>query len=372
MKTLFFNGNIISKGKVFPGMVLLKDGVIENILPSPFALPQADKMVDLQGSYLAPGFIDTHIHGFGGFGTDNKNPDDLLKMSKLLMATGVIAFCPTIYPSKTEDMVETLTKLSTVVGKEEGAKIIGFHLEGPFISPEKPGVMKPEDIQPVTVEAMQKIYDAANGKIASMTVAPELKNIEFLVDFAKEHNFILQAGHTNATYEEMENGVMLGINHSTHLFNAMRGFSHRDPGVVGAILTDDNISTEVIADGHHISPVVINMILKLKSPSKIVLVTDSLNPTGKKEGKANGEDVYLDNGVFKRKEDNVIAGSALTMLKAMKNLVRWGYPLGNASLAVSDNPAALFKLDIGSIEKGKKAAFVILDKDLKLKCSVFS
>jgi len=226
MRTLFYNGNIISKGRVFPGMVLTNNGIIENIYQAPFALPLADKMVDLQEAYLAPGFVDTHIHGFGGFGTDTGGGyEDLLKMSKLLLATGVIAFCPTIYPAKLEDMVNTLKNLSQAAGKEEGAKIIGFHLEGPFISPKKPGALLPQDIQPVNIEAMQKIYEAAQGKIAAMTVAPELDNMEFLVEFAKEHDIVLQAGHTDATYEQAQAGAVHGITHVTHLFNAMRDFT---------------------------------------------------------------------------------------------------------------------------------------------------
>lgn len=352
-------------------MVLVTDGVIENILPAPFALPKADELIDLKGSYLAAGFIDTHIHGSSGHGTDNKNPQDLLDMSDILLTQGVIGFTPTIYPGSPEHMSETLRILSPSIGKENGARIVGFHIEGPFISPKRPGVMKPEDIRPVSIEILDMLYKSSNGTIVSMTVAPELENIDLLVSYAKEHNILLQAGHTDATYNEMLQGVSLGITHVTHLFNAMRGIGHREPGAAGAVLTSDKISTEVIADGLHISPVIVGgMVLKLKKPGQIVLVTDSLNPTGKKEGLANGEPVYLDKGIFKRKTDNVIAGSSLTMLGGVRNLVSWGYSLGNACLAASDNPAKLHKLNFGSMEKGKKAAFVILDENLNLKGTI--
>ncbi len=370
MKTLYHNGKIISKGNVFTGMVLVNDGIVENILPSSFALPAADEVIDLQGNYLSAGFVDTHIHGSGGFGTDRDNPQDLLDMSDVLLKQGVAAFTPTIYPAQTEKMIETVAKLAPAIGKEKGARIAGFHLEGPFISPAKPGVMKPQDIAPINVEVADKLYKAAGGKIAAMTVAPELKGIAELAAYAKEKKFILQSGHTDATYEQMKAAAELGITHVTHLFNAMRAMSHREPGAAGAALNEDIFSVEVIADGRHISPVIMNMVLKLKKPSKVILVTDSLNPTGKSEGLANGEEVYLSEGLFKRKQDNVIAGSSLTMLGGVKNLISWGFGIGNAFMAGCDNPAALHKLSCGSLEKGKRADLIVLDADFNLKQAI--
>jgi N-acetylglucosamine-6-phosphate deacetylase len=370
MKTIFYNGKIISGGAIVEGRLVVENGIISEIFSSPFpsaAAPDAsDKKIDLKGRYLAPGFIDTHIHGCGGFGTDTKNPKDLLAMSEILLKQGVIAFAPTIYPSGIDDMALTLKQFSSIIGNENGAKILGFHLEGPFISPEKPGVMKPQHIRPVNMEDMQKLYSAANGNIFSMTVAPELEGIDKLAAFAKEHKFVLQTGHTNATYEQAEYGASLGITYATHLFNAMSGLNHRAPGAAGAVLTDSRFSAEIIADGVHLSPVIIKMILMLKGPSNVILVSDSINPAGRAQGIANGEEVVLSGGVFRRKSDDVIAGSAIGMIESVKNLIKWGYPLQYASMAASDNAARLHNLDIGSIQKGKKAQFVILDEKLNI------
>ncbi|MDR0646075.1 MAG: N-acetylglucosamine-6-phosphate deacetylase [Elusimicrobiota bacterium] len=370
MKTLFYNGKIISGGTIIEGGLLVENGIIGEIFDSPAliaaALDASDKKIDLKRNYLAPGFIDTHIHGCGGFGTDTKNPQDLLAMSEILLKQGVIAFAPTIYPANIDDMAALLKRFSSIIGAEKGAEILGFHLEGPFISPEKLGVMKPQDIRPVNMEDAQKLYSAANGKIFSMTAAPELENIDKLAAFAKEHNFILQAGHTNATYEQAEYGASLGITHATHLFNAMSGLNHRAPGTAGAVLTDDRFSAEIIADGVHLAPAIVKMILMLKGPSNVILVSDSINPAGTAKGIANGEEVVLSGGVFKRKVDNVIAGSAASMLQSVKNLVKWGYPLEYASMAASDNPARLHNLNVGSIQKGKNARLIILDKELNL------
>ena len=364
MRTLYKNCKIISKGRVFEGSLLVSDGFIERIFQSPGEDAAADKTVDLKGNYLAPGFIDTHIHGLGAGGNILH---DLLEMSIKLRSQGVIAFAPTIYTGKLDDMLFTLNKLSRIVGTEKGAKILGFHLEGPFISPLKHGAMRPRDIQPVSIESAQKLYDAARGHIAAMTCAPELDGIAGLAKFAQKHNFILQAGHTNATYEEMLKAAKLGIRHSTHVFNAMNALHHRAPGTPGAILTEDCFTAEIIADKVHLHPALLKMILKLKGPGNIVLVTDSINPAAKKEGMANGEAVRMEKGVFRRNTDGVIAGSALTMLKGIKNLVRLGYPLAFASMAASDNPAALYNLNFGVIEEGWAAQFAVLDEKLNLK-----
>ncbi|MDR0734198.1 MAG: N-acetylglucosamine-6-phosphate deacetylase [Elusimicrobiota bacterium] len=371
MKTLYHNCKIVSKGQVYDGGALVSDGVIERVLRGQCGGIAADEKIDLNGAYLAPGFIDTHIHGCGGFGTDNKSADDILAMSELLIKQGVVAFAPTIYPAELAQMLETLKKLAPAVGRERGAKILGFHMEGPFISPAKPGVMKPESIQPVNLDSAQKIYEASGGHIVAMTAAPELENIDKLAAFAAANNFILQAGHTNATYEETLRAADFGVKHATHLFNAMSALNHRSLGAPGAILSDGRFSAEIIADGVHLAPAIVKIILMLKGPDKAVLITDSLTPTGRGEGRANGEEVKLEGGVFRRKADGVIAGSALTMLEGVRNLVKWGCPLAIASMAAGDNPAALYGLDFGILEEGKAARLVALDQNLNLQKVIF-
>lgn len=363
MKTLYHNGKIISKGAVFAGSVLVDEGIITDVIASPDLIVPADNQINLNGAYLAPGFIDTHIHGCGGFGVDG-DADDLFKMSEILLKQGVIAFTPTLYP--THDMAARLKKFAAVIGREKGAKITGFHLEGPFISADKPGVMNPADIRPVNVEDVKKLYDAAEGKISAITAAPELPGTDKLAAFAREKNFILQAGHTNATYAQMFAGADMGITHCTHIFNAMSPLNHRDPGAPGAALTDNRFTVELIADGAHLHPAIVKMVLMLKGPYNIVLVSDSINPAGLPKGRASGEDVLLKNGIFRRKADDIIAGSAITMLEGLQNLIKWGCPPEYASMAASDNPAKLHKLNMGAIAKNHIARFIVLDKNFNL------
>lgn len=360
METLYKNALVIDGGKKFKASILTANGKIKKIIRLG-TLPKAKKIIDLKNNILTAPFVDTHIHGSYGFGVDSKDKNALLKLSLALKKQGVYAFCPTVFTMPIKQTVAVLKKFASSIGKERGAKIIGFHLEGPFISEHKLGFMRKEDVQQISLKTLQTLWKAADGKIVSMTVAPEVKNLNTLVNFAKKHNILLQAGHTSASYAEMLKGFKLGIKHATHLYNAMSGLHHRDLGAVGTIFYLKDFSSEIIADGVHSSKEAVQLFLRQKTADKVFLITDALTPTGKKEGLSNGQKVKLKNGVFVRSCDGVIAGSTLTMLKAIQNLVKWGYPLEYALQAASTNPAKRFGLDL-SIKPGRPANFLILDK----------
>lgn len=360
MEILYKNAVVIDGGKKFKASILVADGKIKKIITAG-TLPKVQKVVDLKNNILTTPFVDTHIHGSYGYGVDSDDKNALLKLSLELKKQGVYAFCPTVFTTPIKKTVAILKKFAPPIGKEKGAKIIGFHLEGPFISPNKLGFMRKEDVQQISLKTLQTLWTAAKGKIVSMTVAPEVKNLNTLVKFAKKHNILLQAGHTSATYGEMLKGFKLGINHATHLYNAMSALHHRDLGAVGTIFYLKDFSAEIIADGVHVCPQAVNLFLKQKTPERVFIITDALTPTGKKEGLSNGQKVKLQNGVFVRTNDGVIAGSALTMLKAVQNLVKWGYPVEYALQAASTNPAQRFGLDL-SIKPGRPANFIALNK----------
>lgn len=347
------------------GALVVENGLIDSIIPQGGELPQGN-IKDIGGAYIMPVFIDTHIHGFGGHGTDIFDAEEMLYMSDFLAKAGVGAFMPTIYPNTPEVMLKNIKALTPLIGQEKGAKIIGLHLEGPFISPKKLGVMKPEAAAKPDIKLMQELYEAAEGRIAAITLAPELEGIEKIVAFCLERNILPQAGHTDASYAGMLAAADMGVHHATHLFNAMRGLSHREPGTVGGIILNDTFSFEIIADGVHVCPEIVNMVLRLKKPDSVVLVSDALSPAGTEGGLANNEEVVLSGGVFRRKADNVVAGSALSMLKGVENLSKWGLSVAEASAAASDNPARLHKLDFGIIASGRPAYFNIIDNNFKL------
>lgn len=330
---------------------------------------KADTMfIDAKGAYVAPGLIDTHIHGIGGFGTDDYSINSVLQMSEILPQYGVTSFIPTLYAAKREELLKGIRAIVEAMGQEKGARILGIHLEGPFLSPERLGVQTPDSLSPVDLNLMEELWNASDGHIINMTVAPELKHMRELALYCLSKGIILQAGHTNATYAQMVEGMQVRILHVTHLFNAMSRMHHRDPGVVGAVFIHPELSCEVIADGIHINPDIIKFLLTCKSLDKIVLVTDSLKPTKQKKKPliANGEEVYLDK-CFYRKSDNVIAGSALTMIDSVRNIVSYGFTIEQAVHMASTNPARIMRQEhLGLVAPGYDADLVIFNKNLNI------
>lgn len=326
------------------------------------------EIINVYGAYVAPGFIDTHIHGICGYGTDDGLKESILKMSELLPQFGVTSFIPTIYAGVEKDMIKNIKAVVTAMGKEKGAHILGMHLEGPFISSERLGVQSEEAVSQVDLKLMERLYKASKGKIINMTVAPELKNMRELALYSITKGIILQAGHTNATYANMVEGMQVRILHTTHLFNAMSRIHHRDPGAVGAVFIHPEMSCELIADGVHIDPNLIKLLVQLKPIDRLVLVTDSLKPTKQNAPVlyANNEEVYLDK-CFHRKSDDVIAGSALTMIEGYKNLISFGINHEQAIHMASTNPANIMKIQSkGSIAPGFDADIVVFNENFDI------
>lgn len=360
--------------------IVIKAGKIDKVLSKErfeeVQIPADAKIYDLNENIVAPGLVDTHIHGIGGVGTEDSTPEALIEMSDKLAQYGVTGFCPTLYPQEREKFLDTITKVTKAIGKEKGAKIYGLHLEGPFISPEKLGVQRKESISEVDLDYMEELYNAADGNIKIMTVAPELENMRELAHYCIKKGIVLSAGHTNATYDDMLEGMHSGILHSTHLFNAMSSMHHRDPAVVGAILIHSQITSEIIPDGFHVHAGLINLLRKNKPMNNIVMVTDALRPTQQTEGTliANGEEVYLDDLIFKRKHDNVIAGSSLLMIEGIRNLVKWGVPIHDAIRMASTNPVRVINQNnnTGSLLPGLDADIVVFDKSFEIKMTIIN
>ncbi|MFA6507128.1 MAG: N-acetylglucosamine-6-phosphate deacetylase [Treponemataceae bacterium] len=366
----FHNGTVLSG---FAAMercaVLVEDGLVADVFSEKrFEQKRfgADvRLFDVDGAFIAPGFIDTHIHGFGGFGTDDVSVDSVVEMSRLLAHYGVTAFNPTLYPSEPKQMLEAVRTVASACGRENGAKAMGLHLEGPFLSPDRLGVQRPETLSSVDLDFMDELWKAAEGRIVNMTVAPELKGMRELALYCIKKGIVLQAGHTNAAYENMVEGMQAGILHATHLFNSMSKLDHRNPNAVGAVLIHPEMSCEIIADGFHVHPDLLRLLKRDKPLDKIVLVTDSLKPTEQTEGPffANGEEVVFRDGVFHRKIDDVIAGSSLTMIRGVKNLVDCGFSVEEAVKLATSNPAQVMRFSRkGTVIPGNDADLVVFDR----------
>ncbi len=347
-------------------IITIENGIITSITPT--------KTSSAQPLLTAvPAFIDLHIHGAGGFGPEQKIPESLLQLSQVLARQGVSAFCPTLYGARPDQMAALLRALVPALGKETGARMLGFHVEGPFLSPEQPGVMRLQDMAPANLDDFKNMHDAAQGHIAIITLAPELPGIEPVIRFCLAHNILVQAGHTNATYEQMQHAANLGVRRVTHLGNAMSGLHHRAPGVLGAALENPQISCEVIADGKHVHPALLRLLKQLKPISHITAVTDALLPTGQTIGPfyANGDAVTLQDGVWKRNADGVTAGSALTMAGAFAQLCRAGYTLPQAAACTSTNAARLLGLN-AQLAPNAPANLVLLDEQFTVRQAILN
>ena len=326
------------------------------------------KMIDMKGSYILPGFIDTHIHGIGGYSTADGNSKSILKMSDILAQYGVTSFIPTISAAPEKEFIKRIKAIVSVMGKEKGAHILGIHLEGPFLSSERIGAQEKDGISPVDFNYFKRILSAAKGTIINMTIAPELKNMRELALKAIEAGITLQAGHTNATYEQMIEAMQAGVFHSTHMFNAMRPLHHREPGTVGAILTHPEISCEIIGDGIHVHPKLLKLLTQCKPISQLALITDCLKYA--KTQIPENLNIYFDK-CFKRKSDDVIMGSGITMLDGFQNLLKFGLSLENAVQMATCNPARIMRqYGIGSIIPNYDADLIVLDKDFNLQMTI--
>ena len=332
----------------------------------------ADREMDGTGLIAIPGMIDTHIHGYGGYGTEDADPESILAISELLIRNGVTAFFPAVYTDTEERMIHSIKAIAEAAGKEKGASIAGIHVEGPFISEKRIGAQAAVGRHDPDPDLMLRIIETGDGLIKAMTIAPELPNADKIAKIADEYGIILLMGHTDASYDEAKAAIGMGIHHATHMYNAMSGINHRNPGAAGCILMDKAISAEIIADGIHVNADLAAFTMRTKGRGRIVLITDALKPTGQETGPfyANGTEVIMENGVWVSRENpSLLAGSALTMHKAFMNAISWGLPIEDASAASSSAPAGIYGMkDKGSIEYGKTADLLLLDEDLSIKC----
>ncbi len=369
MKKIIKNINAVIAGRLINTDIGIENGVFCNAAGN-------GEIIEGNDLIAVPGFIDTHIHGIGGYGTEDGTEEAILAMSSSLAEAGVTSFFPTIYTDTMERITKDEKAIVSARGKEKGASIAGIHIEGPFISPNRIGAQNPLGRLNPDKDAFDTMLSCGGGLIKAMTIAPELEGVDKIAQLASENGIVLLMGHTDATYEEAVHGMELGIKHTTHLFNAMSGLQHRKPGVVGCVLMNREMRTEIIADGKHVRPEIVKFLIETKGPEKIAVITDSLRPTMQKEGikTANDVEVEMGDGLWVTKgRPDLIQGSALTMHKAFTNLVSWGIPLEIASRVTSTTQAEIYSLkDRGEILPGKRADLVVMDRNLRIKFTMIN
>lgn len=329
--------------------------------------PSGSAVLAGAGCFVLPGFIDLHVHGGMGADTMDATPDALATMAQFFAEQGVTGFCPTTMTAPHEQILKAVKNVAAAAplyASTPGARVLGIHVEGPYISPLFPGAQPAEYIQEPSLEKFNALLDA--GPIALITLAPEMNGAAELIKFARDKGVVAVIGHTDASYEECVAAVEWGASQATHTYNAMSGLHHRRPGTLGAVLSLDEIDAQLIADNIHVHPAAMKILSRCKGADRTILITDAMRAAGLDEGNytLGGQKVTVTEGAC-RLEDGTLAGSILTMDQALRNfMAATGLSLDQAWAATSRNAARSLGLDdrLGSIGEGYWADIVLLDE----------
>ncbi|MBQ4516667.1 MAG: N-acetylglucosamine-6-phosphate deacetylase [Clostridia bacterium] len=366
------NGKVLLKDRIADNLAIIFDEKIEKITELKDINVSDYEVIDAGGKFVSPGLVDMHIHGYLGEDASDGTADGIKTMAEGIIKNGVTAWCPTTMTVSKAEIEKAFDCVREVKNSGEyyGARILGVNSEGPFINPSKKGAQAEEHILKPDADFIKKHSDV----VKLFTVAPEVDGAkECIKKVSYETDVLISMGHTNATFEEANAGIDGGVRHTTHLFNAMTALTHRSPGVVGAALSDDRVSVELIADTFHISKGLFNLVAKIKG-DKLCLITDCMRAGGMPDGTYDlgGQEVFKE-GIKCLLADGTIAGSVLKLNEAVRNLYENSdLELNEAVNCASLNPATALGVadEIGSIEVGKRADFAIADEKFNVSMTI--
>jgi N-acetylglucosamine-6-phosphate deacetylase len=374
--TLLHVGTAITpSAEIRNAAILIRDGEIERIgKREEMELPAGAQEIRAEDSTAIPGFIDVHIHGAGGRDVMEGTREALSVVTRKVAQHGTTSIVATTVTASTDDTIRAVEGISKYIpqqleSNDLRAEILGIHFEGPFLSKERRGVHPTELLQLPSAEVLQRFLHAAAGNARILTIAPELLGAMPCIDAARSLGMVVSMGHTDATYEQARAAIAHGAHHATHAYNAMRPFSHRDPGVIGAVLTSPEVNAELIADGIHVDEIAMKVLLQAKGPEHVVLISDGTPATGMPDGKykLGGIDVTVVDGVC-RDAAGKLAGSTLTLDRALRNIVALGIPLANAARMLTLNPATVLGIEFkkGALRTGADADILLLNEALHI------
>ncbi len=338
-------------------------------------------MSDFGDGVMAPGYVDLHIHGSAGYDVMDDNAEALPAIEQLLARHGVTSYFPTTVSAPMDATLRALERLADAIENREqdnnkkddvkGRSLpLGIHLEGPFISHARRGVHPPENLLAPKLSTFEQFWQAARGRILMMTIAPELENAPEVIAEAARRGVCVSLGHSDADFAAAGRGIAAGARHATHTFNAMRPLDHRtldhrSPGILGAVLTDRRVSADIIADGVHLDPAIVKLFAEAKGPEQTVLITDAVSATGMPDGRYRLGSFEVDVRDGKCVADGKLAGSVLTMDRAVRNLAHFAeWDLRQAIAAASRNPARAARIaNKGVLTVGADADFVVLSRE---------
>jgi N-acetylglucosamine-6-phosphate deacetylase len=358
------------------GVVVIKDKKIYELgRAKDVTIPDGCEVIDVSGRMITPGFVDLLVHGGLGHGFTDGTYEGFDAISNYFLQNGSTTILASLYAKPEAELLENIRNLAEYILSRPEGNIKGIHMEGPYLNKEFKGAMNESFLWKPTVESWKKMWDASKGLIKLMTIAPELPGAIDVMRAAANDGVVLSIGHSTATYAEIELAIDNGAAHVTHMFNAMKPLHHRTPGLALASMLRDELKIELIADTYHVHPAVMEFLLKVKKPGGIILITDSIKPGGMHEDeefefasqkvRIKGGKAMLDNGT--------IAGSSLTLNKAIKNMIQHaGAKITEAVRMASLNGAKVLNLENrkGILAAGKDADMVVLDEDFNVEMTI--
>ena len=360
-------------------LLLIEDGRIHSITSRESSeLPAGARVLDYPDATIGPSFFDVHFHGAAGHDVMEATSPALEKIGRFLASRGTAAYLATTVTAPLDATLRALDGLANEIAKlpEPGrARPLGIHLEGQFLSHEKRGVHPPELLLPPSITTFDRLVDAAHGHVRLITIAPELPGADELIQHAVSRGVRVSLGHSNAKEAETKAGIAAGASSATHTFNAMRPLDHREPGILGTVLTDDNLFSDLICDGVHTQPEIVRLWWRAKGPERAILITDAMAAAGMPEGEyqLGGFAVEVKDG--RAMARGVLAGSVLTLDHALWNFIQFtGATIDQGMRLLTRNPAAMTGLDhrCGSIVPGRAANLVAVDQQGKLVASIIA
>ena len=368
------NGDVLTPRRLIrQGVVVIEDGRVAEIGPADrVQIPAGAERLEAAGLRVLPGLIDRHLHGGGGGSALEGEAEGLAKMGRFLAAHGVTAFLPTSASAPLEELEEFLAGVQAAMGRAEGARVLGAHMEGPYLNPEYKGAHEARFLRTPSREECERSLTRFPGVVKLMTLAPELPGGLELTRFLVARGVSVAIGHSNATVEEMGAALEAGATSIAHTYSAMRGLHHREPGAVGAALTRDELYCEIIVDFVHTHPAAVDILLRCKPADKVILVSDSIPAAGLPEGEHYfaGLKVVVEQGAV-RLEDGCLAGSVLTLERAIANIVSLGCPAQVAVQMATANPAKSLGLrKLGMLRRGWPADVTIVDDEWRVRATI--
>jgi N-acetylglucosamine-6-phosphate deacetylase len=353
-------------------LLVVEDGVISEISSrAAKEISRNARLVDFGDAVLAPGFVDIHLHGGAGLDLMRALPSELPHLGHFLTTHGVTGYFPTTVAAPLDATCATLGRMADAIEAAASlknadpaqARPLGIHLEGPFLSHKRRGVHPPENLVSPTIEIFERLWQAARGHVRVMTIAPELPGAMEVIAEAAGRNVCVSIGHSDAEMPVAQQAIKAGARHATHTFNAMRPLDHREPGIVGEVLSNDRISADMIVDGIHVDPAVVKLFLRAKGRNRAVLITDAISATGMPDGRYQLGPIEVDVKDGKCTSNGSLAGSVLTMDRAVRNVTEFSnWSLRDAVQAATLNPARAVGLSAhhGILTKGALADFTVL------------